>query len=282
MPLINDVFQAIIMDDVDQLKQLLKRNVIDLGQRIRGATALSLAVYKANYASVSVLVDFGAPLDMKSKDHLHRIETPLITSIRLGHQQIFLKLLYNGAKLDGKDNYSQCPLWYAVKEQRVAYVNLLLEMGAPITFRCGEFSPLNLLMQFLHLKYRRQMAIELVAVGLQTSLEDHQGKSPTRWTIDHSDFKFFQLLVEAGTPLNTIQISECPKQWIENRTNAEWLESVFCQPPSLMNQCRRVIREYLRSTKNRDIRPFIERLKIPLSIGRYLLLKDAVDSAIAT
>nr|XP_027226792.1 serine/threonine-protein phosphatase 6 regulatory ankyrin repeat subunit B-like [Penaeus vannamei] len=191
MPHILDLHQAIVTGDVASVARLVGSE-LDLGCPVRGTTALSLAVYRGDLQALRLLVKAGAPLDRRSKDHLERLETPIISAIRLGHREIFEELVTHGARLDLRDFYNQTPLWFAVKEQRLGFVKVLLKAGAPVDFTRATENPLNIAMQFLGYRGRREMALELVAAGVPLTLEDYKGHSPLYWAMKHMDFEFFR------------------------------------------------------------------------------------------
>ncbi|KAG7163628.1 Ankyrin repeat-containing protein-like [Homarus americanus] len=140
MPHILDLHQAIVNGDMGEVVRLAESG-LDLGAAVRGTTALSLAVYRGDLHALRVLIKAGAPLDKRSKDHLERLETPIISSIRLGYREIFEELISRGARLDLRDFYNQTPLWFAVKEQRLTFVRVLLKSGAPIDFTRARRTP---------------------------------------------------------------------------------------------------------------------------------------------
>ncbi|KAK7027364.1 hypothetical protein SK128_009129 [Halocaridina rubra] len=280
MPHILDLHQAILTGDKEAMRRLVESG-IDLGASVRGTTALSLAVYHGKLDAVVLLTEADAPLDRRSKDHLERIETPLISSIRLGHREIFEILVRKGARLDIRDFYNQTPLWFAVKEQRLSFVRVLLDNGAPINYKTATENPINIAMQFMGYRGRREMALELVAAGIPLTCEDYKGHCPLYYAMKYADFHFFRLLVEAGAPLKKFEwfsLNLIPASWRQNPDIMTWLKSEVRKPPPLRRQCRSLIYTHLRRTRNRDVRPLIktlpEQLPLPSLIVKYLLLED--------
>ncbi|XP_076062655.1 uncharacterized protein LOC143037897 [Oratosquilla oratoria] len=277
MPHIIDLHQAIVANDTGRVANLAACSTLDLSLPVRGTTALSLAVYKGHVHLVLELVKAGADLDRRSKDHLDRIETPLITAIRLGHEDIFRELVHRGARLDLRDFYNQTPLWFAVKEQRHSFVRVLLQAGAPIKYTWAAENPLNLAMQFLGYKGRREMALELLAAGLPLGLEDYKGRSPLFWAMKHLDKPFFRLLVEAGAPLSPrewLSVSRLSHEWAQDEDFTSWFQQELTHPPPLLRCCRTSIRDLLRASRGTDIRPLVEDLPLPPPLRRVLLLQD--------
>nr|XP_053653662.1 ankyrin-1-like [Cherax quadricarinatus] len=281
MPHILDLHQAIVTGDMGEVVRLAESGV-DLGCPVRGTTALSLAVYRGDLHAVRTLARAGAPLDRRSKDHLERLETPIISAIRLGHREIFEELVDRGARLDLRDFYNQTPLWFAVKEQRLAFVRILLKSGAPIDFTRAAENPLNIAMQFLGYRGRREMALELVAAGVPLTLEDYKGHSPLYWAMKHIDIEFFRLLIEAGAPLREydwLAPPHLPWTWQEDSDLVEWLTEESKTPPPLKRQCRTMIYATLRLQHKTDVRPLVQALTLgpqqplPLPIMSYLLLE---------
>ncbi|XP_045600206.1 ankyrin repeat and SOCS box protein 10 [Procambarus clarkii] len=288
-PHILDLHQAIVTGDMDEMVRLAESG-LDMGCPVRGTTALSLAVYRGDLHALRVLAQAGAPLDRRSKDHLERLETPIISAIRLGHREIFQELVRRGARLDLRDFYNQTPLWFAVKEQRLGFVRILLKNGAPIDFTRAAENPLNIAMQFLGYRGRREMALELVAAGVPLTLEDYKGHSPLYWAMKHVDFEFFRLLVEAGAPLREYEWlapPHLPRTWQEDADILEWLTEESKTPPPLKRQCRTFIYATLRVQHKTDVRPLVQaltlgpQLPLPQLLLSYLLLEVPLRCATA-
>lgn len=289
MPHILDLHQAIVTGDVASVARLVGSE-LDLGCPVRGTTALSLAVYRGDLQALRLLVKAGAPLDRRSKDHLERLETPIISAIRLGHREIFEELVTRGARLDLRDFYNQTPLWFAVKEQRLGFVKVLLKAGAPVDFTRATENPLNIAMQFLGYRGRREMALELVAAGVPLTLEDYKGHSPLYWAMKHMDFEFFRLLVEAGAPLREydwLAPPHLPRPWLEDAPIMAWLRRESKTPPPLKRQCRTAIYAILRTIHGTDVRPLIQHLTLggnvllPMLLQSYILLEGPLSCAAA-
>ncbi|XP_064086843.1 serine/threonine-protein phosphatase 6 regulatory ankyrin repeat subunit B-like [Macrobrachium nipponense] len=288
MPHIMDLHQAILTSDMEMVRKLAKSG-LDLGTPVRGTTALSLTVYHQNLEAMKILLQAGAPVDRRSKDHLERIETPLITSIRLGYEPIFIELVTRGARLDLCDFFNQTPLWFAVKEQRLSFVRTLLKNGAPINFTMAAENPLNIAMQFLGYRGRREMALELVAAGMPLIHEDYRGRSPLYYAMKYEDFDFFRLLVEAGVKLKNYEwlaSSNLLSGWSHNIHILEWIREELKSPSPLKRQCRSFIYKHLREMHNRDVRPLIRALTLSCSIPlpplilKYLLMENLLASVV--
>ncbi|XP_045111051.1 ankyrin repeat domain-containing protein 20B-like [Portunus trituberculatus] len=270
-PHIFDVHQAIINKNTGEIDRLAHTG-LDLGQPIRGTTALSLAVYHGNTEAVKCLLCAGAPVNRRSKDHLDRLETPLISAIRLGHREIFETLVRSGAALDLRDFYNQTPLWFAVKEQRFSFVVHLLKSGAPILFTKATENPLNLAMQFLGYRGRREMVLELIAAGLPLTQEDYKGQNSLYWAYTHGDLPIFTLLIQAGVRLkafewlNLTANQSAGKDWRFDEGVSDWLRETLTNPTSLLHQSRRFIRSYLVNMHGRDVRPLLRALTLPPSL----------------
>ncbi|KAK3863576.1 hypothetical protein Pcinc_030672 [Petrolisthes cinctipes] len=282
-PHILDLHQAIVTGDVTGVRRLAEGD-LDLGVPVRGTTALSLAVYRGDLTTLTILVSAGAPLNRRSRDHLDRLETPIISAIRLGHREIFEELVNRGARLDLKDFYNQTPLWFAVKEQRLHFVGMLLRAGAPIDFTRATENPLNVAVQFLGYRGRREMALELVGAGLPLGLEDYKGHSPLYYAMKHIDLHFFRLLVEAGAPLRQYEwMTEphLPHSWRENDEVLSWLREETNSPQPLKRLCRTLIYTTLRTRRKTDVRPLLQSLPLPQPLLRYLRLERLMSSAAA-
>ncbi|XP_050699827.1 ankyrin repeat and SOCS box protein 12-like [Eriocheir sinensis] len=310
-PNILDVHQAIINKDLPTLQRLTTSRPqpntkcppsppcgLDLGAPVRGATALSLAVYQGQLGAVKLLIKAGAPIDKRSRDHLDRIETPIISAIRLGHRDIFEELLRAGASLHTPDFYNTRPLWHAVKEQRPAFVRTLLHHGAPLANPGGGGdNPLTVAMEYLGYKGRRDTALELVAAGIPLSDRDLGGRSPLHWALHHRDLTFVTFLVEAGVSLRPPEKTgggegggggdpqllstnqNSPFEWIEEKGDSDWLRDRLATPPSLLSQSRARIRDILVNRQNRDLRPLLLLLPLPPSLLSYLALERELERA---
>ncbi|XP_063853435.1 protein TANC2-like [Scylla paramamosain] len=270
--LTNMDLKAIINKNTQEIERLVQSD-LDLGQPIRGTTALSLAVYRGDLQAVTCLLQAGAPVNRRSKDHLDRLETPLISSIRLGHWDIFETLVRNGAALHLRDFYNQTPLWFAVKEQRFTFVKHLLASGAPIMYTKAAENPLNLAMQYLSYRGRRELVLELIAAGVPVNQEDFRGHSPLYWAYTHCDLPVFRLLLQAGATLrphewladlNSNSANESAgTDWRFDEAVSDWLRDEIATPPSLLRQSRCFLRGYLMKMHCTDVRPLLKALTLP-------------------
>lgn len=134
-PLDEDLYQAIVDNDVKALSQLLERGA-DL-HSIHGSlqrTPLHQAAELNHDKCLSVLLRHGAVTTTEDSAG----DTPLHLAAWSGHVEAASTLLAQGADTDwlsGRDGYS--PLWCAVTARHIDVARLLLRKGARVSLRSG-------------------------------------------------------------------------------------------------------------------------------------------------
>ena len=88
-----------------------------------------LAVLNGKFHIVNILIDHGAQIQAKTKNHG---ETPLHIAVRKGKLEVAKILIDRGAQIEAKNNIEITPLHWAVDEHHLEIAQFLIEKGAQI------------------------------------------------------------------------------------------------------------------------------------------------------
>jgi len=121
---------------------LIKRYKMPVNrQNEDGDTPLAVGVKSGNYDVVCALLDHGANPNIPNL----RAETPLHIAACFGYEDISKELIKYGGWIDAEDDCGDTPLHWAVREEQLAIVGLLLRLGAdPHHVNEDDESPINL------------------------------------------------------------------------------------------------------------------------------------------
>jgi hypothetical protein len=172
---ISPLMLAALRDDGDAVvKRLLSRGA-------NPAPAVGLAAI-ANATSLRLLVDAGAPIDVKRGEF-----APLHGAAVRGNLASAQLLVERGAALDARDGMGRTPLMWAAQMGHREVVELLLAHGADANV-VETFSGTTALMQAAA-SDRGDLAIveALLAAGADTSRVDEEGASALAWALRRGD-----------------------------------------------------------------------------------------------
>jgi len=249
----------------DVVKLLLEYNA-DVNVRDKsGDTALHCAVSSHSYCAaashsyrdsdetsdvVQLLLDAGADVNAESE----RGKTPFYIACSEGLTSVAKKMLESGAKIDGNSS-KKVPLNAACRNKHLglSVIELLLTNGANPNLQESSSS-----------RYRCPLLLNIVTSALQTKYTS-----------------LFQVAVLAGYVPSDEELQQL--RWAAARDDKEghqiqqlvnWLNEDRQQVPSLLRQCRVVIRRQLSVALHfQSILPAIEQLGLP-NVGGFPLPKN--------
>ncbi|KAK7113320.1 ankyrin repeat and SOCS box protein 8-like [Littorina saxatilis] len=275
-----DLFSAIEVGSVRGVRSvLLSYPDLDLNFHIKDVTPLSLALYKKHFDIFHLFMRHNErarrmDLNMISKDHLGRVEPPLITACRLHFCEGIMTLVDQGADIDCPDGQGHTALRVAALLQMPDLVDYLIAKGASVSrvdrLKC---SPL-----LAALMYRvSSMIIKMLIVHGSALYSHHPSaeRCPLFWAAKHGNGEIVKLVLMAGVPMAQIRTV---KAALMNSFNVdpmimELLESETRSPPSLQHLCKSVIRHSVSGlTSGKHFVKSTESLPLPLSLIQFLLL----------
>jgi len=136
--LVFDLYMAVTSGSTQEARNiLLSHPHCDFNTPVKGATALSLSLYKRHFDIFGLLMRYcgkskNLDLNKCSKDHLNRIEPPIITACRMHFLEGVVALVDAGADIDATDNFQHTALWVACRQQMPDLVQYLITNGASV------------------------------------------------------------------------------------------------------------------------------------------------------
>jgi len=122
------ITMLIKQNNIDQIKKLLKNNILDINERdISGATLLVKAIELGNNDIATFLVLKGADVNVG-----YQGQTLLHRAIKSGNLKILKILIKNGANIEAKNFRGMTPLTYAAFIGRPEMLKLLIKHGAKV------------------------------------------------------------------------------------------------------------------------------------------------------
>ncbi len=155
------------------------------------------AVMEGKMHKLKLLLDKGADINAKSKNHDYGYNTPLVNAVENGNLKIVDFLIKHGANVDAQGNVLNalgCASWNGHKE----IVELLIKNGADVNFKDGGgFTP-------LHDAARSE--VEITKILLEHGA-DPNIKSTSKYTAlivaaEEGNLPVVKLLVESGADIN--------------------------------------------------------------------------------
>ena len=154
--------ESVGVDKLEDLEMRLKKWLSDINYQIaeEPGTLLHTAVWKECEKTVSLLIKYGAIIDMPA---IRSLQTPLHHSVVISHEKIMKILLQNGANPNSTDQLNFTPLHMACLNKAAKIVKILLEYGANMYLKIdAKFVTSN------HLPYndgQKYSALEVVMVS---------------------------------------------------------------------------------------------------------------------
>jgi len=295
---------------MDMLR-ILSDKSLDVSRALNnGTTPLIVAVESDNVWAVQVLIEHGTDVNICGSTEdtkyvgfpVKRKETPLITAVRLGKEEIARVLVDNGALMeppgcdmaallwacnigqieivrylldhgadvDVRGDYSFTALLEIVTEsQSVDILQLLLERGANLSMTSDTGNTALMISLLLSAEH---MANYLIRAGSDVNAINDTGLNPLAIAIGDLNPDVCELLVIAGAHITPEHLINLSTGYSANAELHEWMTSERRRPPSLMRLCTVAIRKQLLVvTKQRSILELIPRLPIPMHMHEYIV-----------
>jgi ankyrin repeat protein len=120
---------AIVKDDVEDVKEVIKVNIIDINETNGNGNTPLIEAIQSNSSNVrDYLLERGANVDVPDSHG----ETPLMIAIRLNQIETIRILISKGAVLDKKNKEGETALHIAIKKDLESIAIILVESGANI------------------------------------------------------------------------------------------------------------------------------------------------------
>lgn len=161
-----------------------------------GRAPLSSAAEKGHAAIVKMLLENGAPVEVKGGRYK---QAPLSLGARKGHIAVVQLLVEEGADIDTKDDNGKTALSWAAQWGYTAIVQLLLGKGAAVDVRDSKGrTPLSWAAYNGHADIVRL----LLEKGAAVDVKDTKGDTPLHKAAHVRDIYFIQLLLEMGAAVD--------------------------------------------------------------------------------
>lgn len=165
-------------DDVERVKELLKRGAQVNAANQDGWTPLHMAAFFGREEVARLLLQHGAHVNAANKKGM----TPLHDA---GDQAVVRLLLKWGANVNAVDHDGETPLHFAASRGNKAVVQLLLDKGAEVNAKAIHgMTPLHV--AALN-DYDEEVVRLLLERGAQVNASDEDGMTPLHWAADKRD-----------------------------------------------------------------------------------------------
>ena len=196
-------------------------------------TPIHMACFYSQLTIVKILVKRG--VNINAKNDQGRTPLHVISSIEAKTATKIAKILIdNGSKVDGIDASNKSPLYYAVEENNLEIVKLLVEKGAKVEggLDCYGRNPLYRSIENGNL----EMAKFLIENGANLNLQaTNSGNTPLHLAINRRSMEMIQLLLDNGADLNLKNM--------KNQTPLDLQKSICCNQEILDKIIQRLIKD---------------------------------------
>lgn len=195
-PYANDLYKAVNKNDVHTVRALARNRDLVNEQVGRGKnTPLILAARKGNAEIVSILMNSGANVDMRSGNG----GTALIIATQKGFTDIAIKLVSAGADVDAKAKNGNTALLVAAQKGYTEIVSKLISAGADVDLQAANGTTA------LIIAVRRgftEIANQLVNTGTDVNAADSKGNTPLMIAAYEGDTAIVRMLIDAKAEVN--------------------------------------------------------------------------------
>jgi ankyrin repeat protein len=174
------LMQAAYLGKNDALKLLIEHKAKINLQNHNGLTALSFAILGNNLDGCKLLLHAGAKLNLTKSCF-----SPLIMAVKLNQLAIGKLLIENGINIEERDVQGYTALHLAVREQKIQFVQLLLQCNAdPNCKAINMLTPLHTTISFWNDNYK-VIAQLLLQHGADPNLQDKEGNTSLHIAATH-------------------------------------------------------------------------------------------------
>ncbi|XP_022319791.2 uncharacterized protein LOC111122348 [Crassostrea virginica] len=281
--LVFDLYMAVVSGETQLVRNiLLSHPDVDFNILVKGATVLSLSLYKRHFDIFGLLMRHSEKsrkmkLNICSKDHLNRVEPPIITACRMHFLEGVVALVNAGADIDAVDNNGHTALWVASRQQMPDLVEYLISNGASVN-KTDRFNYTPLLTA---LTYRVSSIITKTLILHGSNMEGPKvsimaQQTPLFWAAKSKNIEIVRLILCAGLPTSEIK-SVHRALLMDGELDSQilaLLNSEYQSPPLLRQICRRVVRNTVSNCcKGKDFIKHINALPLPVIMKQYLTLR---------
>ncbi|PSN40934.1 hypothetical protein C0J52_16263 [Blattella germanica] len=201
--------QSALKEDIKCKNPENAKTFIKSGQHpnIKDEYGNSVAHFAVNFNLVST-VDLLLNLECDFDGFNREGETPLLTAIKLGNEEIARKLLKHGANPNAKDKYGNSPMHYAAEYNLMKVVECLLELDCDIdcTNTNGETPLINVIKEG-----NEEIAIKLLKHIPNPNAKDEYGRTPMHYAAEKNLMKVVECLLELKCDIDcTSKYGETP------------------------------------------------------------------------
>ena len=161
-----------------------------------GALLMHASVFCRDCEMVKILISDGVDVDVR--DEVGR--TPLFTAAKSGTSEMCELLLNNFANINATDNNGTTALFEAIKYGNKDSFSYLLAHGADIYVKDNQRrTPLH-----YAARYREDMCLPLIGLGLNIEAKDRKGKTPLLTSIQYRNMDATLALIACGACTNIL------------------------------------------------------------------------------
>ena len=250
-----------------------------------GYQAIHIAAWNGYVTILLKLLTAGAQADVRTNDR----NTPLSLAAHGNHWPAVEILMARGCDINNADKDLDTPLHYATFNGNETCVEKLLERGAdPEALNRLQVTPLWNAVYRKHLKVmkiliKKNVALSVPSKGIEQHAQTDQvvtvfdtPRTPLWVAANHGSAEMALLLITAGcdvSPEDWIGVREFPGKSQEMPSLKDVLVYYHSVPRPLTFQCRTV----LRRLGGRNVRRFVQHLRVPQKFRNFLLLSDVLD-----
>lgn len=283
--LVFDLYVAVSSGSTQDARHiLLSYPHMDFNKPVKGSTALSLSLYKRHFDIFSLLMRYCEKsktlnLNKLSKDHMNRIEPPIITACRMHFLEGAVALVNAGADIDATDNFGHTALWVACRQQMPDLVQYLISNGASVN-KTNRYNQTPLLVA---LSYRVSSIITKTLILHGSLLQGPKNNNtlssqhnPLFWAAKNKNMEIVRLMLTAGIPISDIRGVKRAliMEGLGDGNLFSLLDGEMKSVCNLKQICRMNIRSHIsKCCQGKDFLHQIDELPLPFIIKQFLILR---------